>query len=47
MRAIIFQNYCHSPYRTTDSYYFISFNTETAALPQYSAKPGCPAAAGR
>ena len=25
----------------------ISFNTEAAALPKYSAKPGCPAAAGR
>ena len=31
---------------TTDSSYFTSFNTETAALPQYTAKPGCQAAAG-
>lgn len=28
LRAIIFQNYCHSPYRITDSNYFISFNNE-------------------
>ena len=35
LQAIIFQNYCHSPYRTTDSNYCISFNTETAALTIY------------
>jgi len=29
LQAIIFQNYCHSPFRTTDRNYFISFNTET------------------
>ena len=28
-QPIIFQNDCHSPHRTTDSNYFISFNTET------------------
>ena len=49
LQAIIFQNYCHSSYRTTDRNYFISFYTvlTTAGLQQYTAKPGCPAAAGR
>ena len=47
LRDIIFQNYCHSPYRTTDCNYCISFNTETAALQQHTAKPGCPGVAGR
>ena len=36
LQAFIFQNECHSPYRTTDSYYLISFNTETAALRQHT-----------
>ena len=43
LRAIIFQNDCHSPHRTSDSSYLISFDTETASLRQYTAKPGCPA----
>ena len=44
--AIIFLNYGHSTYGTTDSNYFISFTTEAAAFWQHTATPGGPAAAG-